>query len=58
MKKALYTLLVLLMSLAFAGCAKEEGTLEKAGKKADEKVEEAGKSLKKLKKKAEDKLKD
>lgn len=58
MKKLLSLLTIVFLSFALVGCAKEEGALEKAGKKADEKIEKTGKSLDKLKKKAKEKLED
>ena len=69
MKRSMVTFLKGILSVIFAlvffvtvsGCQKEEGTMEKAGKKADEGIGEAKDTMKKADKKVDesiDKAKD
>ena len=65
MKKSILTFLkgivsvaaVLVFVIAISGCQKEEGAMEKAGKKVDEAVEKAGEKVKEGAEKVEEKVK-
>ena len=48
---------VLVFVIAISGCQKEEGVMEKAGKKVDEAVEKAGEKVKEGAEKVEEKVK-
>ncbi|CAM2009727.1 hypothetical protein [Acanthopleuribacter pedis] len=59
MKRFKSVIIILLLSTFLLGCAQEkEGTMEKAGKKIDQKIEKVQASAKELKEEVKDEIDD